>query len=465
MDDQTNGTTAYDYLQAQRVLQQRQALAQALMNSQSPASYSVVPGQTSKGSGGGWVVPNKWGAASSALQKVLGGAMMAKNNQDQQQDVQNQRQALMSALQNVQSPVTQIQNVPQSEQPADGQDDDSTLSEVNPTAQREQLVSRPKTQSEQMGGILDLLQSGPMGQAMAQQMMTPHQYDYLKDDNTGKIVGVDKVNPNNHVVVDQGTGGMNPKVAADAQTLIRNTDPNNADAVAATNAQLIRMGYTQQPLSAKQIAGMQATSTERADVPLKNAQTNEANTNSAFTAGPKTAQTNAETGLAQTNTSKATADTVSSIATKKGEAQSELAGINKLDQQLATAEGLVGKASGRWTSVGGYLASYAGGGADKQKLDQILNDTRLAGIIQDEENKGRVGSGLFNAYKDHSLTSSMQPEALMQGLKAMRQNLQSQAAAKQGEINAHKFALDAMGYQEPPASTTGQTGGFTLPNQ
>jgi hypothetical protein len=331
---------------------------------------------------------------------------------------------------------------------------------LQPIATRNDRIksTTPLSAADRMGAIGDLADTGKFGEAVASSMMT-HKYQYIKDDNTGRIIGVSDVNPNDHVTVDAGTG-MNPKLAGDAMTLIRNTDPTNRAAMDAANTQLMRMGYTQTPLTPQQFAGLQNTRTESASIPKTEAETQVAratvpkviaDTNVANATVPKIG---AETARTQVGTVADQANGVGAIAAKLNSTKSEAAELKTLEDQLSMAYGLADKAAGTYSGIKGGVAKYFGGGADMQKLDAALNNARLQAIVSDEAGQGKVGAGLFKAYQEHSLTREMQPEALKEFINQQRQVVTTRRLSAEAESRAHQYGLDQLGYKDPGASSS-----------
>lgn len=295
--DETNTpmATPYNYAVAQRLLGQRDALAQALLSTQMPAAGQVVPGSTSKASGGGWYVPNTAGAASSALQRVLGAFLMNKNNQAYSQDIQNQNNAVQSALDQLSpTPVTQSVSNPNTPQ------EQSNLNAANaPSANapglsgvdvsnvpKEQLAFAAPSQQQQSQGMLDLLQAGPMGQAVAQRAFAAPKF--FQNPNTGAITGVNPYTGEQVSQVGQ-SGGVNPKMAPTLWNAFSSLDFSKGDPaiVAQGNSILQQLGMGGN-YNGQQLTQMQSVA--RSNIQRNSALANNSNANASFTAGPRTQQ-------------------------------------------------------------------------------------------------------------------------------------------------------------------------------
>lgn len=147
-------------------------------------------------------------------------------------------------------------------------------------------------------------------------------------------------------------------------------------------------------------------------------------------------------------------DAVSSLVTKRSDAQAKLADLQKMESDLRLASGLVGQANvgPLASSIGGVYNKYLGNSAANDTLDRVLNDTRLQQILQDKGGNGTVGAGLMNAYKGHSMSRDLAPSALAQGLGQALDTVAAQRKALEAEIGAHNFALGQLGFKDPSSA-------------
>ena len=170
-----------------------------------------------------------------------------------------------------------------------------------------------------MAALGDLADTGKFGEAVASSMMT-HKYQYLKNDKTGRIDAVSDTNPNDHVVVTPGSG-FDPDVMKSIKPYIDSTDYRNPGAMANLNKMLSTVGMP--TLTPEQVAGMQSTPTETANIDVAKANV------------PKI---NAEIRVQQVTVPKVVADTsVANATVPKLVADTNLANANTGSTQVKTA--------------------------------------------------------------------------------------------------------------------------------
>jgi len=156
------------------------------------------------------------------------------------------------------------------------------------------------------------------------------------------------------------------------------------------------------------------------------------------------------------------ANAVSSISKARGEAVAQVADLGKINTDLQHAMSIVNDAAGKWKGMGGSIAQWFGGGEQQQILNRILNDSMLMSIMQDKGGSGTAGVGLMQAYQQHGLKATMQPEALQQGLQQIQAAVHQRVVGKQAEVAAHDYSLNQLGYQ--PQVPNQQTSGGAAPN-
>jgi hypothetical protein len=272
--------------------------------------------------------------------------------------------------------------------------------------------------SDKMAALQQLARTGPMGQQLAQGMMQQmfthaDRYDFKMNDN------------GDAVVFDKWTGqagpvrGMTNTLKVDQADIERRklVDPSNPQSVAEYNGWRQQRG--KEPLSPEAIAGSNMPADARASV------------------------------------NKGDADSISSITKARGEAAAQVADLGKVNRDLQTGMVLANQVAGKYSGMSGSIAQWFGGGAEQQMLNRILNDSMLMSIMQDKGGQGTAGVGLMQAYQQHGLKATMRPEALQQGLQQIQQAIQERVAAKQGEVQAHDYALGKLGYQHQQPQQTG----------
>jgi hypothetical protein len=298
----------------------------------------------------------------------------------------------------------------------------------DPRSMVEQAAARGNASAsfgDQMANLQKIARTGPMGQQLASATM---QSQFSKDwgeikNADGATVGVyNKRNPSETQAFN-GVG-VGSKSIETMSNLIKSTDPSNPDAVSRLNQTLGAMGIP--PMTADQVRGMGMTNDQRMTV------------------------------------SKGHADSISAITQRRGEAAAQVADLGKINSDLQYAMSIANDAAGRYSGISGAVAQWFGGGQQQQTLNRILNDSMLMSIMQDKGGQGTAGVGLMQAYQQHGLKATMQPEALQQGLQQIQAAVQQRVAAKQAELQAHDYALDTLGYH--PQQQTQQAGTGATPN-
>lgn len=331
--------TPYDYATAQRILGQKYALAQALINAQSPA-----PGYMNRANIGGseysFYRPNTAGMISSALQKALGAYALNKTNQAAQQDTQQQNSAIQQALaglrpsvtgsQDVSAPLSASQqsnlaaaNAPDAKAPGLSGIDTSTVPMQVP------VVSGPSS-ADVMNSVMQLERAGPMGQGIGNAIMqrqfappktialSPGQKAYTYDPFTGQPIST------------MGNGGPDPKMAPTYLQLLTNADVTNPQGyqTALTAARgLGLIGANDNP-SPTDLAAIQngARQSQAAKTYSTQQQGNESGARTTFIQGPQTADTYAKAGESN----------ASAAATRQGTALKGAGAVESANNDVAT---------------------------------------------------------------------------------------------------------------------------------
>jgi hypothetical protein len=273
--------------------------------------------------------------------------------------------------------------------------------------------------ADKMAALQQIARTGPIGQQVAQGMMQQmfshaDRYDFKMNDN-GDAVVFDKWNGQATPVQ-----GMTNTLKVDQADIERRklVDPSNAQSVAEYNAWRHQRNMPQ--LSPQAIAGSNMPADARAGA------------------------------------AKGSADSISAITQRRGEAAAQIADLGKINRDLQTGMVLANQAAGKWNGVAGSISQWFGGGTDQQTLNRILNDSMLMSIMQDKGGQGSAGVGLMQAYQQHGMKATMTSQALQQGLQQIQQAIQERLAAKQAEVQAHNYALGTLGYQ--PQQQPQQTG-------
>jgi hypothetical protein len=298
---------------------------------------------------------------------------------------------------------------------------------INPTGDPRSMVEQSAAQGnananfgDQMANLQQIARTGPMGQQLASSMM---QSQFSKDwgevkNADGATIGVyNKRNPSEQMAF-KGVG-VGTKAIETMSNLVKSTDPNSPEAVSRLNQTLGAMGIP--PMTPDQVRGMGMTNDQR------------------LTAHHSSA------------------NAVSSISKARGEAVAQVADLGKINTDLQYAMSIVNDAAGKWKGMGGSIAQWFGGGEQQQILNRILNDSMLMSIMQDKGGSGTAGVGLMQAYQQHGLKATMQPEALQQGLQQIQAAVQQRVSGKQAEVAAHDYSLNQLGYQ--PQVPNHQTSG------
>jgi hypothetical protein len=486
----TTNTAPYDYATAQAILKQKQALAQALMQTQAPASYSVVPGGPN-----GFVVPNKWGGLNAALSKAMGAYMMKSSMDDQKNQTAQSNASLLQALSAAQSPVSQVTNTPvtvggsqgltsgssdpsQDNSSGAASDNDSAPTQDSQgnllpvTSQQDYMTQseRPKTMAENMPNYMQMANSGPVGAQIAGAMMTPvapvavAPGSSLVNPRTGQPIysapkyssvapGAGVFNENTGQVTPSSTG--DPSLVSQALDLKTKTDPTNPAAMQALNALEAKAGLPQS--SPQAVAGGRST-------PLQSAQAGEAGANTAFTQGPKTVSTNAGTNLTNAQTASTQVKTGIDAVDALSGAQSDVAvkqnDLDRTTRAMALASNGVGGSKPAATL--GDLQNVVGSNPQFAEYKGLLSVDGLSSIKNAMQS--RMGQQEFNKLFPSQVSPSMPTQSVLQLLDLNRKLQLTDLGVARNKVQNLSNIAQPVGVT-PGAGTQPSGNGFQIPGQ
>jgi hypothetical protein len=413
MDPQTP-QSVQDLLVQQAQLARREQLAQALMSAQAPAPYSVVPGETSKGSGGGgWVVPNKFGGLSTALQNVMGAYMGSKTDKSIVENKTAQTKALLAALQG-----TTGAGLPQGQATPGAPPQGGNGSEINAP----QPGQGPAPQASSSQGMLDLMMLNP---ASANQMLMP-KYERSENSQTGEATAWNPYNPQGkQVQIGGNTGAINPKLIDAFKAQFNNADFTNPQvrASAETAAQAAGLKpkgsapWQQSDWEAFEHGGQLSNADTQAGIGQKQAGTAEAQANTAFTTGVKTAHERAETGLAGASTASANQERLLKGTEASSGASQELAEATHTVEQDQRALQLInqlrssGSIGGKPLSTWNQFMSYLGDKPEYAELKSMLTIDALK-ATKDSLGNNKMAQAEYKVVSPTQISADMPIDAM-----------------------------------------------------